>query len=208
MVKKPKVSVKPSKIIDETNIKNNSTQLVISYKYLCTNNSKYSMEAVKDSKIKIQYYNDFYKKILEYSQIEVKVPQLYCRVNPNLNGEILGFAKQGIYNYIDKTNADGYDWYSINVGWIAYSPDWCNLYPKKVIEEPPKEEPKQDIPKKPTETVNTEPKGENNTNTLPDTKNNENEKKNKEKRHGLIESIVSLFKIVIETLKKFLKRKK
>lgn len=70
MVKKPKVSVKPSKIIDETNIKNNSTQLVISYKYLCTNNSKYSMEAVKDSKIKIQYYNDFYKKILEYSQID------------------------------------------------------------------------------------------------------------------------------------------
>lgn len=67
----------------------------------------------------------------EVDQIEVKVPQLYCREKPNKSGKILGFTKQGIHNYIDKTNADGYDWYNIATGWIAYTPDWCNLYPKK-----------------------------------------------------------------------------
>lgn len=70
MGKKPKISVKPSKVISETSIENTQTQLVMSYKYLCHNNSKYSMETIKDTKIKLQYYNDFYKKISAYSQID------------------------------------------------------------------------------------------------------------------------------------------
>lgn len=139
-------------------------------------------------------------------QIEVKVPQLYCRINPNLNGEILGFAKQGIHNYTDKTNADGYAWYSINVGWIAYSPDWCNLYPKKVIEEPPKEEPKQDIPQKPTETTDTEPKDENNTNTPTDIKNDKNGQNSSEIKPNT-NLIKKIFQIILNVLKRILNYK-
>ena len=83
------------------------------------------------------------------NQIEVKVPQLNCRANPSTGAESIGFAKQGIYNFTDKANADGYDWYNIGAGWIAYTPDWCNLYPKKETELP-----------KPAETVVEEPKAE------------------------------------------------
>lgn len=65
-------------------------------------------------------------------QIEVKVPQLYCRTVPNKDGIIIGFVGQGLHNYNAKVSSDGYDWYDIGIGWIAYMPDWCNLYPKKV----------------------------------------------------------------------------
>lgn len=68
-------------------------------------------------------------------QIEVKVPELYCRTVPNKGGEILGFTRPGLHNYIDKVNADGYDWYNIGIGWIAYTSEWCNLYPRKVEQE-------------------------------------------------------------------------
>lgn len=68
--KKPKVSTKPTDVITETSIENGQTQFVISYKYLCHNNSKYGMESIKDNKIKIQYYNDFIKKISDYSQLD------------------------------------------------------------------------------------------------------------------------------------------
>ncbi len=67
------------------------------------------------------------------NQIEVIIPELYCRSEAGLNGKILGFAKQGIHNYTDKKNVDGYDWYYIGTGFIAYNPSWCILYPKKEI---------------------------------------------------------------------------
>lgn len=127
-------------------------------------------------------------------QIEVKVPQLYCRTAPNKKGKILGFTKQGIHNYTDKANADGYDWYNIETGWIAYTPEWCNLYPKTEVVE------------KPTETPQISTNEENNTNTLPNIETNENEEKNEEKQSNT-SFIGNLIQIILNIFKKIFKIK-
>ncbi len=76
-------------------------------------------------------------------QIEVYVDMLHCRKAPSLNGEIEGYTNLGIYNILDKQNADGYDWYKIEENrWIAYNEKWEHLYPKK---EEPKPEPTLDL---------------------------------------------------------------
>ena len=76
------------------------------------------------------------------NQIEVVASQLNCRKEPGLNGEFIGFVNKGVYNYTDTKVADGYTWYNIGIGWIAYHETWEILYPKKeVVVEPPKEEP-------------------------------------------------------------------
>ena len=128
-------------------------------------------------------------------QIEVKVPQLYCRASANKSGKILGFTKQGIHNYTKKANANGYDWYYIGAGWIAYTPEWCNLYPKKVVEipkeEPKVEEPTPTEPEKPQKTPPVEENGQDNTNTLDDPKTSENEQENGKKGHGFINFLSS-----------------
>ena len=142
-------------------------------------------------------------------QIEVKVPQLYCRTVPNRGGEILGFTKQGIHNYTDKANADGYDWYNIGIGWIAYTSDWCNLYPKKVVEvpkeEPKVEEPTPVEPEKPIEVPPVEENTQDNTNTLDDPKTSENEQENDKKGNGFINFLSSLVEAVVDLLKKIFK---
>ena len=77
-----------------------------------------------------------YKEIRnEYKdQIEVKISNLNCRIGPSLKSKILGLANPGIYDYTNKVRAEGYDWYYIGVGWLAYDIEWCNLYPKKSLE--------------------------------------------------------------------------
>ena len=71
------------------------------------------------------------------NQIEVKVDNLRVRKEPSVDGEVLGYAKQGFYNFYEAKEADGYVWYNIDVGqWIASSDEWTNVYPAK---EPKKE---------------------------------------------------------------------
>lgn len=70
MGKKPKISFEPNKIINETNIKDIPTEIHISYRYLCTDNKKYSFDAVTDSKQKINLYNSMISKLAEYGKIE------------------------------------------------------------------------------------------------------------------------------------------
>lgn len=70
MSPKPKISNKPSKIISETNIKDTPTELHISYRYLCTNNKKYSLDLITDSREKISLYNAMINKLIEYSNID------------------------------------------------------------------------------------------------------------------------------------------
>ncbi len=66
------------------------------------------------------------------NKIEVKVTELRVRSTPSLNGEILGYAKQGFYNYYEMVDVDGYNWYKIaDNQWIAYNEEWETLYPKK-----------------------------------------------------------------------------
>lgn len=122
-------------------------------------------------------------------QIEVKVPQLYCRTLPNKGGEILGFTKQGIHNYTDKANADGYDWYNIGAGWIAYTDDWCNLYPKKE--------------EKPIETPSVEQNEENNVIVPKEPKSIENDIQNEQKTTNIFIRIIQL---IINILKKLVSK--
>lgn len=137
----------------------------------------------------------------EVDQIEVKVPQLYCREKPNKSGKILGFTKQGIHNYTDKSNADGYDWYNIGVGWIAYTDEWCNLYPKKEIQE-------NNTPSEPLKAPNNDENTENSPIIPADTKNTENDTNNAESgvNSNKEENIfIKLIKMLVNLLKKIVK---
>jgi len=69
-------------------------------------------------------------------QLKVKVPQLNARKEPSLNGEILGFIREGYYDIQDKTEADGYIWYKVQDMWIAYKEEWEDI----LIHEETKEE--------------------------------------------------------------------
>lgn len=66
------------------------------------------------------------------NQIEVIVPELNVRTSPSLEGNKIGYAPQGIYDYYEVLDNDGYTWYKIKeYQWIAYSSEWENVYPKK-----------------------------------------------------------------------------
>ena len=65
-------------------------------------------------------------------QVEVLVEQLRVRKEPNLKGEVLGYAKKAIYNVLDKKETDGYLWFKIAENqWIATSEEqgWTKHYP-------------------------------------------------------------------------------
>lgn len=65
-------------------------------------------------------------------QIEVVATVLNVRKTPSLKGQILGFATVGIYNILNKAEADNYTWYEIEKDkWIAYNEEWEKLLPKK-----------------------------------------------------------------------------
>ena len=68
---------------------------------------------------------DIYK-----DQIEVKVDNLRVRKEPSLNGEVLGFASVGYYNFYETKEQDGYTWFNIDANqWIASSDEWTTIYP-------------------------------------------------------------------------------
>lgn len=65
-------------------------------------------------------------------QIEVIVPELRIRTSPSLKSDILGYASEGFYNYLETKESDGYTWYRISSeNWIASSDEWTKIYPKK-----------------------------------------------------------------------------
>lgn len=64
-------------------------------------------------------------------QVEVLVEQLRVRKEPNLKGDVLGYAKKAIYNVLEKKEADGYLWVKIAENqWIATSDKegWTKLH--------------------------------------------------------------------------------
>lgn len=69
------------------------------------------------------------------NQIEVVVTNLRVRACGSLQGTILGIAQMGIYDYYEVVENDGYTWYRITDDdrrqWIASSPEWTIIYPKK-----------------------------------------------------------------------------
>lgn len=67
-------------------------------------------------------------------QFEITASTLNARKAPSLKGEILGYAKKGIYNCEDRATKDGYEWFSSQGFWVAQSKDgkdWVNWLPKK-----------------------------------------------------------------------------
>lgn len=68
------------------------------------------------------------------NQIDVTASTLRARKEPSLKAEVLGYAKQGIYNCDGIKDADGYKWFSTGQGfWVAQNTDgdWVNYYPKR-----------------------------------------------------------------------------
>ncbi len=67
-------------------------------------------------------------------QVEVLVEQLRVRKEPNLKGEVIGYAAIGFYNVLDKKEADGYLWVKIaDNQWIASNDKdgWTKIYTSK-----------------------------------------------------------------------------
>ena len=66
------------------------------------------------------------------NQIEVLVTDLRVRKSPGLNGQILGFANKGYYNYYNTKKIDNYIWYEISDNqWIASNKGWTNILEKE-----------------------------------------------------------------------------
>lgn len=65
-------------------------------------------------------------------QINIKVSSLRARKAPNLNGEVLGYAREGIYNVTEQASSDGYKWYCVGEFWVANNSasTWCEYLPK------------------------------------------------------------------------------
>ena len=70
MPAKPKISFKPSSPVKATSISDARTQLNISYKYLCTNDKKYSMNELPDNKTMAKFYENFIDKMSEYCKYD------------------------------------------------------------------------------------------------------------------------------------------
>jgi len=65
-------------------------------------------------------------------QLEVIVPQLNVRIDCSTGSQSLGFAPQGIYNYYETRENEGYTWYRIaDNQWVAYNDEWENIYPAR-----------------------------------------------------------------------------
>lgn len=70
------------------------------------------------------------------NQIEVKVDNLRVRGTPTINGDFIGFATPGFYDFYETAQNDDYGWYRIAENqWVAYDPEWLDVYYAKEKEE-------------------------------------------------------------------------
>lgn len=77
------------------------------------------------------------------NQIEVLIDDLNVRDYPRTTNKSLGYAQKGFYNWLEKYNNDGYDWYKLAYDqWIASKEgEWTKLYPAQQPTEPPTQAP-------------------------------------------------------------------
>lgn len=85
--------------------------------------------------VEFEYVGDPVSRDEEKNQIEIIASNLYVRTSPSINSKIVGFITPGIYDYLEVQQSDGYSWYYIGIGWVAYNDDWAIIYEKKLDEE-------------------------------------------------------------------------
>lgn len=74
-------------------------------------------------------------------QIEILVNNLNARNGASKNCKKLGYINKGIYNYISKTEKEGYMWYQVEKGmYVASNGEWCKELAKVVEKDTSKEE--------------------------------------------------------------------
>lgn len=73
------------------------------------------------------------------NQIKINANNVRARTSPN--GDIIGYMNPGIYNSIEFTTVEGYDWHKVEEGLYCAMGEWAEWLPKK---EKPVEEPKTD----------------------------------------------------------------
>ena len=69
------------------------------------------------------------------NQLEIVGPLLRVRKGAGTNQTVLGYIDFGIYNYTETKEANGYTWYNVGFGWVAYLKDDVKIY--KVEEQKP-----------------------------------------------------------------------
>ncbi len=69
------------------------------------------------------------------NQIEVIGKFLRVRKGAGTNQTILGYIDYGIYDYTETKEANGYTWYNVGFGWVAYLKDDVKVYKKEEPEE-------------------------------------------------------------------------
>lgn len=90
------------------------------------NNKEYNFLSVP--KIELDYVGESVQKDENKNQIEIIATNLYVRTSPSINSKIAGYIIPGIYDYLEVQQSDGYSWYNIGIGWVAYSDKWANIY--------------------------------------------------------------------------------
>ena len=73
------------------------------------------------------------------NQIKINADNVRARTSPN--GDIIGYMNPGIYNSIEYTTVEGYDWHKVEDGLYCAMGEWAEWLPKK---EKPVEQPKND----------------------------------------------------------------
>lgn len=78
------------------------------------------------------YLGELQEVNVNVNQITVSTLNDSLRVRDNPNGNILGYVKNGTYNFYDKVASGDYEWYKIGDNmWIAYSDEWASVNYKK-----------------------------------------------------------------------------
>ncbi len=106
-----------------------------SYKIL--NSKGYSFKNVKE--VEIKRYGTPVARNEYVNQIKINADNVRARTSPN--GDIIGYMNPGIYNSIEFTTVEGYDWHKVEDGLYCAMGEWAEWLPKK---EKPVEQPKSD----------------------------------------------------------------
>jgi hypothetical protein len=73
------------------------------------------------------------KRDTNKNQIEIVGPLLRVRKGAGTNQTVLGYIDYGIYDYSETKEANGYTWYNVGFGWVAYLKDDVKVYSKEEI---------------------------------------------------------------------------